>query len=109
MSRRVHIVVPEELTAELDRMVGKRGRSSLIAELIEREIRRRRFEEALEAAEGLFTDDKSPHWKDPAQWVHTLRNKDSEIEARKLKRLWNGPATGHKHPDRRTKKTARTG
>jgi hypothetical protein len=109
MGRRVHIVVPEELTAELDRMVGKRGRSALLAELIDREIRRRRFEEALEAAEGVFTEENSPHWKDPAKWVHDLRRRDSRTEAKKLKRLWNGPSAGHKHPDRRSKKTARTG
>lgn len=109
MSRRVHIVVPEELTAELDRMVGKRGRSALVAELIDREIRRRRFELALEAAEGVFTDETSPQWNNPAKWVHQLRNQDSKIEAQKSKRLWNGISAGHKRPDRRSKKTARRG
>lgn len=109
MGRRVHIVVPEELTAELDRMVGKRGRSALVAELIDREIRRRRFEEALEAAEGVFTDETSPHWTNPAKWVHEFRNKDATVESEKLKRLWNGPSAGHKRPDRRSKKTARRG
>jgi len=46
-TRRAHIVIPEPLVSEIDRLVGKRGRSEFLALL------KRNF--------GVFS--KSGHWK----------------------------------------------
>src|SRR3989304_1247745 len=51
-TRRAHVVIAQELVAEIDRIVGKRQRSEFLAEAAERELRRQRQLEALPAAAG---------------------------------------------------------
>ena len=85
MGRRVHIVVPETLTDELDELIGKRGRSAFVANLIKRELRRRKFERALELAKGVISDAAYPEWKDSVKWVDDLRAEDNRIQEAKLK------------------------
>ncbi len=73
---RAHIVVPETLVAEIDAVVGKRGRSRFFAEAVEEKLERMRsvlaFRELIGALEGA----EVPGWEtreSTADWVHDLR------------------------------------
>jgi hypothetical protein len=73
---RLHIQLPDELTAEIDRRVGPRRRSAFIARTLERALDdERRWDEIMASlgtlgAEGHDWDD------DPASWVQSQRRGD---------------------------------
>ena len=74
MNKRTHIVIPTQLAEEIDDMVGKRGRSSFLAQAAEKELVRRRQIRALEAAAGAWKDEDHPELKQgAAKWVKKLR------------------------------------
>jgi Arc/MetJ-type ribon-helix-helix transcriptional regulator len=73
-TRRTHIVIPEPIVSEIDRLVGKRGRSEFLARAAEKELRRLQQIKALENAAGAWKDEDHPELKDGAsQWVKELR------------------------------------
>jgi hypothetical protein len=75
-----HVVLPEDLVAEIDDLVGKRGRSAFLAEIARDEIMRRRQREALRGSAGAWKDKDHPELKrGSAAWVRKLR---SESEGR---------------------------
>jgi len=70
--------------AEIDRLVGKRGRSAFLAEVAREEIQRRRQRDALKAAAGLWKDKDHPELKGgSAAWVRKLRTQ-SETRFRRI-------------------------
>ena len=78
MSKRTHIVIPEQLIQEIDTLVGKRGRSSFLTEAAWKEVRRRRMLEALSQATGSWKDKDHPELKvGAAKYVQRVR-KESE-------------------------------
>ncbi len=83
--KRTHVVLPDALVAEIDAIVGKRGRSRFLADIASREVRRLRTLRALERAAGSWKDKDHPELKGgAARWVKKLRR---ESEAR-FKRLF---------------------
>jgi hypothetical protein len=73
-TRRTHIVIPEPLVNEIDRLVGKRGRSGFLAQAAEKELRRLQQIKALERATGVWKDRDHPELKaGAARWVRELR------------------------------------
>jgi hypothetical protein len=73
-TRRTHIIIPEPLVSEIDRLVGKRGRSEFLAQAAEKELRRLQQIEALQRAAGSWKDKDHPELKQgAAQWVRQLR------------------------------------
>ena len=83
---RTHIVIPAELVAEIDAVVGKRGRSKFLVEVARREIRRLRMLKALEQADGAWKDEDYPELKaGAAAWVRKLR-REGERRFRRLSR-----------------------
>jgi hypothetical protein len=48
VQKRAHVFIPELLLAEIDELVGKGKRSSLITEILEHEVRRRRLLQILD-------------------------------------------------------------
>lgn len=73
-TRRTHIVIPEPLVTEIDRMVGKRGRSEFLTQAAEKELRRLQQIRALENMPGAWKDKDHPELKaGAAQWVKELR------------------------------------
>ncbi|MBC8165885.1 MAG: hypothetical protein H7Y20_08440 [Bryobacteraceae bacterium] len=77
-TRRTHIIIPEPLVSEIDRLVGKRGRSEFLAQAAEKELRRLRQILALEGIPGTWKDSDHPELKaGAAHWVKQLR-KESE-------------------------------
>jgi hypothetical protein len=75
-TRRTHIVIPEPLVNEIDRLVGKRGRSEFLARAAEKELRRLQQIRALENVAGAWKDKDHPELKaGAARWVRELRKK----------------------------------
>lgn len=78
MTKRTHIVIPEQLAEEIDTLVGKRGRSAFLTEAAWKEVRRLRMLNALEEAKGSWKDKDHPELKGGAvRYVEKLR-KESE-------------------------------
>jgi hypothetical protein len=79
-TRRAHIVLPEDLVGQIDKIVGSRGRSAFLADLARREIKRRHLLEVFNAEEPIWKDEDHPELKDGAsEWVRKMR---AESEAR---------------------------
>lgn len=78
-TKRTHIVIPRQLVAEIDTVVGKRGRSAFLAQAAEKELMRLRQLKALKAAAGSWKDRDHPELKrGAAQWVDQLRRQDEK-------------------------------
>jgi hypothetical protein len=79
-TRRAHVVLPEDLVREIDKIVGARGRSAFLAELARREIKRRRMLEILKSGKPVWKDEDHPELRGgAAKWVRKIR---AESEAR---------------------------
>ena len=78
-TKRTHIVIPEHLVAQIDLIVGKRGRSSFLTQAAEKELMRLRQLKAVEAAAGSWKDRDHPELKrGAAKWVDKLRRQDEK-------------------------------
>lgn len=72
--KRAHITLREDLLAEVDRLVGERGRSAFLVELVERELQRRNLLAALRDARGSWKTEDHPELQDGADvFVERLR------------------------------------
>jgi Arc/MetJ-type ribon-helix-helix transcriptional regulator len=74
--RRAHVVLPEAMVEEIDRLVGPRGRSEFIQDAIAAELQRRRRVAAFEAVAGTVKDGEIPEWdtsESSPNWVRSLR------------------------------------
>jgi hypothetical protein len=80
--KRTHIVIPYQLAAEIDTLVGKRGRSAFLTQAAEKELMRLRQIKALESAAGSWKDKDHPELRDgAAKWVKKLRQEyDTRFE-----------------------------
>lgn len=77
---RTHIIIPDTLIKEVDKLVGPRERSAFFVEAVSREVRQRRLLIAAKKAAGSLKDEDIPGWessKSAAEWVHNLR-RDSD-------------------------------
>ncbi len=75
--KRTHIVVPDELIREVDRLSGKRKRSKFITRAIQREIQRLDYIMAVRETSGVWDEKDHPELKDGVEdWVKTLRKED---------------------------------
>jgi metal-responsive CopG/Arc/MetJ family transcriptional regulator len=81
-NKRTHIVIPQQLAAEIDTLVGKRGRSAFLTQAAEKELVRLRQISALESAVGTWKDQDHPELKGgAAKWVKNLRKEyDQRLE-----------------------------
>jgi len=85
---RAHVVMPKEVVAKIDRLVGARRRSRFINDAVARELAHLELMEAAEAAMGSAKSESRP-WGDTAesiaQWVHDDRQAslehDDELDA----------------------------
>lgn len=78
-AKRAHILLPEDLVDEIDRVAGSRGRSAFLADLARREIKRRRLLAIFEQAEPIWKDEDHPELAAGAdEWVRQLR-RESEV------------------------------
>ena len=78
-TRRTHIIIPEPLVSEIDRLVGKRGRSGFLAQAAEKELRRLQQIRALENVARAWKDKDHPELKGGAKrWVKELRKESDQ-------------------------------
>jgi len=62
-SHRTHVVIPAALVAEIDELVGKRGRSHFLVDAAGKELMRRRQLRALRLANGAWKKEDHPELK----------------------------------------------
>ena len=84
-TRRTHIVIPEPLVSEIDRLVGKRGRSEFLAHAAEKELRRLQQIKALENVAGAWRDKDHPELKMGAAHWELQKFGTSITELQRLK------------------------
>ncbi|MEA1964860.1 MAG: ribbon-helix-helix domain-containing protein [Candidatus Aerophobetes bacterium] len=61
--KRTHVVVPEKLVQEIDRLSGKRKRSQFITQAVRKEIQRLNFLKAVKETAGGWKDEDHPEFK----------------------------------------------
>jgi Arc/MetJ-type ribon-helix-helix transcriptional regulator len=80
---RTHITLPEDVRADLDRLVEKRSRSRFITEAVRKALLIARQKGALRQAAGAWKDKDHPELKRGATaWVRKLR-RESEVRFKK--------------------------
>ena len=90
MSKRTHVILPVEVVADIDKLVGKRGRSAFITEVARDEILRRKQRNALRRSAGAWKDKDHPELKQgSAAWVNRMRA-ESEERFRRIERQRRG-------------------
>jgi hypothetical protein len=78
-TRRAHIILPVEVVADIDKLVGKRGRSAFLTEIAQREIKVRRQREVLRETAGAWKAEDHPELADgSAAWVRQIRSSDNQ-------------------------------
>ncbi len=89
---RTHIVVPEALIHEVDRLAGKRKRSRFVEEAIREKLARVTLSDALASSAGVLSADDYPEWRtseEASAWVKAGRQEDDARLERKLRALGN--------------------
>jgi Arc/MetJ-type ribon-helix-helix transcriptional regulator len=78
--KRTHVVLPADLVAEIDELVGARGRSRFIAEAVEKRVQLERQRRALEIGFGAWKDADHPELQGPGGtegWVRQMRDEET--------------------------------
>jgi len=78
---RTHIIMPEDLVADVDRLVGPRHRSEFVANAVEEKLSRERLRRAAMKLGGSLADKNIPGWESTesaAEWVRSLRRESNE-------------------------------
>lgn len=84
--KRTHVVLPADLLAEIDALVGRRGRSAFLAEILRPEVQRRKLLAAFREAKGCWKIDEHPELRDGSEaWVERLRAENDN----RLSREWD--------------------
>ena len=77
--RRAHVILPADVVADIDKLVGKRGRSVFLTELAQREIKLRRQREVLRETAGAWKAEDHPELaQGAAAWVRQIRALDTQ-------------------------------
>jgi hypothetical protein len=76
---RAHVVLPPDLLAEIDRLVGPRRRSQFFVEAVSEKLAKMKLAEVAQRAAGSLADAETPLWSSPeaaSRWVHNGRLTD---------------------------------
>ena len=77
VNKRTHVIMPEHVVKDIDRLVGSRQRSSFLTEAAEEKLMRYRQIAAIKAAAGAWKDKDHPELKQgAAKWVDKMRRQD---------------------------------
>lgn len=89
---RTHVILDDELLADIDKLVGERGRSRFLEEAAREKLDRERLRDAIQATAGLLKDKPGyEHWRDAETTYRWVREGRSGLQ-------WIGP------PPRRARK-----
>lgn len=86
---RTHVVIPDEVLAEIDELFGPRHRSKVLTDALREVVRRERLLRALAAAEGSLKDVDIPGWETSESayaWVRAGRG--DVVEPEGVEREW---------------------
>ena len=90
MSNRVHVVIPKELTDEVDSIVSERSRSTFICEAVREKLTREKQIKALEHLKTHVFKGGPKEWDlDSAGWVRRLRKDNEVIRNKRLRKKSN--------------------
>jgi hypothetical protein len=79
--KRAHVVLPDDLLADVDALVGPRGRSAFITEVIREAVNRRRLLQFLSSEESVWKDEDHPELAEGSEaWVRRMRDQDLRLE-----------------------------
>ncbi len=85
---RAHVVLPDDLVEAIDRLVGKRRRSTFIAEAARDRVRREELLRVLKETAGILKAEDYPEWATPekvARWVRKIRRESERSHRRRAK------------------------
>jgi metal-responsive CopG/Arc/MetJ family transcriptional regulator len=77
---RTHVIIPDALVEEVDRLVTARKRSLFIANAVEKELKKMRLLSIATRAAGSLKDVVIPGWetsKSAAKWIHDVRRESA--------------------------------
>lgn len=87
MPNRVHIVIPRDLTDEIDSVVSERSRSAFICDAVREKLIREKQMKALERLKTHPFKGGPKEWEtDSAGWVRRLRKEGEEIRVKRLRK-----------------------
>ena len=84
---RAHVIIQEDIVKEIDRLVGKRKRSSFISEATQKELKRLKQISLIKKLKGSWKDEDHPELRGKEgayKWVRKLRSEDEKILRKKL-------------------------
>ena len=83
--KRAHIFLPDDLLAEVDALVGPRGRSAFLTDVIRDAVNRRRLLQFLSNDEPVLKDEDYPEFRDGSEaWVRQLREEDERSRRERI-------------------------
>ncbi|MEW6002210.1 MAG: hypothetical protein AB1638_06125 [Nitrospirota bacterium] len=84
---RAHVIIEEDIVKEIDRLVGKKKRSSFIAAAAKKELKRLRQYSIIKKLKGTWRDEDHPELSGKEgtyKWVRKLRDEDEKVLRKKL-------------------------
>jgi len=84
---RTHVIIEEDIVKEIDRLVGKKKRSSFISEATKKELKKLKQLSVIKKFRGVWKDEDHPELagKDGTyKWLRKLRSEDEKILRKKL-------------------------
>jgi len=79
---RTHVILPDDVVAAIDELVGQRGRSSFLAEAAREAIKRRRLQVFLESDQAAWKSKDHPELAEGAgAFVRAMRQGGEETDS----------------------------
>lgn len=82
--KRAHVVIPEDLLREIDLLVGQRGRSAFLVEVLRQEVNRRRLLKMLREPGRILKGDYPEFEHGAEEFVRRLRETDDRLDKERL-------------------------
>ncbi len=83
--KRAHVFLPDDLLAAVDALVGPRGRSAFLTEVIGEAVQRRRLLQIHSDPEPIWKDEDHPELAQGSEaWVRQMRAEDERSRRVKL-------------------------
>jgi metal-responsive CopG/Arc/MetJ family transcriptional regulator len=102
-TQRTHVILPQDLLAEIDALVGPRGRSAFLVETARSELKRRHLLAFLNQSEPAWRDEDHPELASgSAAWVRKLRAEEEAHRSSRLKKHM-GLKKAHGQTDRKSR------
>ncbi len=79
--KRANAVIPEDPLADIDALVGQRGRNAFLVEVLRQEVNRRRLLQFLSDPEPAWKDEDHPELKNGWEtFVRCMRDEGEQID-----------------------------